>query len=53
MEPKRKNIKLQNKATEEIKSLEIVQRDSIQGFWCVEGLNMWVWYPHDKWKEIK
>jgi hypothetical protein len=53
MEPKRKKIKLQNKATEEIRVLEIVQRDSIQGFWCVESVDLWKWYPHDQWKEIK
>ena len=53
MEPKRKKIKLQNKATEEIKVLEIVQKDSIQGFWCVESINLWKWYPHEQWKEIK
>ena len=58
METKRKKVKLQNKATEEIKVLEIIQRDSVQGFWCVdvrdnEELNIWAWYPHDKWKEIK
>ena len=53
MEAKRKKIKLQNKATEEIKVLDIVQRDSVQGFWCVELINLWKWYPHDQWKEIK
>ena len=53
MEAKRKKIKLQNKATEEIKVLEIIQRDSVQGFWCVESINLWKWYPHDQWKEIK
>ena len=57
METKRKKVKLQNKATEEIKVLEIIQRDSVQGFWCVEenweSITEWEWYPHDKWKEIK
>jgi len=53
MEAKRKKIKLQSKTTEEIKVLEIVQRDSIQGFWCVESNTEWEWYPHDKWKEIR
>jgi len=54
VEPKRKKVKLQNKATEEIKVLEIIQRDSVQGFWCIEeDTAVWEWYPHDKWKEIK
>jgi hypothetical protein len=54
VETKRKKVKLQNKATEEIKVLEIIQRDSVQGFWCIEeDTAVWEWYPHDKWKEIK
>ena len=53
MEPKRKKIKLQNKATEEVRVLEVVQKDSIQGFWCVESVDLWKWYPHDQWKEIR
>ena len=48
-----KKIKLQNKATEEVRVLEVVQKDSIQGFWCVESVDLWKWYPHDQWKEIK
>ena len=62
VETKRKKVKLQNKATEEIKVLEIIQRDSVQGFWCVEKderlihnfvHGCWNWYSHEEWKEIK
>lgn len=58
MEKRSKTIRLQNKATAEVKVLELIQRDSIQGFWCVdvqenEELNNWTWYPHEKWTEIK
>jgi len=53
MDKKRPKIKLKEKDTGEIKVLDFVQQDSLQGFWCIDGTGEWKWYAHDKWEKAK